>query len=455
MNSAKETYCKIHGLTSARGQTLNGRAASFDPQKKAHAGRVAVSIDGVPSDLSLKPDNLLNVGPDWEDITITVGRQDLRSEHGNAVAVDNKRGVRLVVRSINAKEEGTVLRTGGILSVLKECIQKLPNSKSKILIQLTDLNLALLFNSYADKGDAAPASILAGSQQHLAEKIGKKIVQLCRKRTIMFKFTSLRIHRGDFPPNDLVKSIKASHFHIYPCPHKNYLDAMEARFTLPNRSTLATFLDFGKAEAVQYAQNSISMGNFDQLMPTTLADCDPTMFFSFVLHSKAVVKELKRFSCSDELVKEWATVCAAYIKSVIAIKEICPSQSEAARILPNPDGNWNLLNDQIHYNIAYRNAKLILALGMQWTLENATAPPRIELFDHYIGTDIDQKLTELRQALNSQDPSDIELVLQDIMNWRETKTCDFCGVQNKKMYDCTGCYSAGYCSSEIPFTLWT
>lgn len=408
----------------------------------------------MPSDLSLKPDNLLNVGPDWEDITITVGRKDLRSTHGNAVAVDNKRGARLVVKCINAEENGTALRTQGILLVLKEFLNhQLPNA-SKLLIQCTDLNLALLFNSYADKGDASPASTLAGSQRDLAEKIGKKIVQLCRKRTILFKFTSFRIHRGDFPPDDLVKSIKASHFHIYPCPHKEYLDAVEARFILPNRSTLATVLDFGKSEAVQYAQNSISMGNFDRLMPTALADCDPSMFFSFVLHSKSVVKELKLRSCSDELVKEWETVCAAYIKSVIAIKEICPSQSEAARILPNPDGNWNLLNDQIHYNIAYRNAKLILALGMQWTLESATAPPRIELFDHYIGTDIDQKLTELRQALNSRDQNDIDLFLQDIFSWSETKTCDFCGVQNKKMYDCTGCYSAGYCSSKFR-AVWT
>lgn len=187
MGASKETYCKINGLTSQRGLALNGRAASFDPSKKAHAGRVAVSIDGVPSDLSLKPDNLLNVGPDWEDITITVGRKDLRSTHGNAVAVDNKRGARLVVKCINAEENGTALRTQGILLVLKEFLNhQLPNA-SKLLIQCTDLNLALLFNSYADKGDASPASTLAGSQRDLAEKIGKKIVQLCRKRTILFK----------------------------------------------------------------------------------------------------------------------------------------------------------------------------------------------------------------------------------------------------------------------------
>jgi len=195
--------------------------------------------------------------------------------------------------------------------------------------------------------------------------------------------------------------------------------------------------------------------DMERLKPEVLADIDPQMFWSSVLHSKSVVKVLRGLpECPDEIVREWSNIYACYLKSVITFKEHCFSVSESVRILPDSRGKWNLINDDIHYNVAFRNAKLaiVLSLTAWWTTKDEF--PCIEIKENYIGTEIDQKVESFMKALRSKDKLDVELAIQDITTWKETKTCDYCGAHQKKMFDCQRCLCAGYCNSVCQGKAW-
>ena len=87
--------------------------------------------------------------------------------------------------------------------------------------------------------------------------------------------------------------------------------------------------------------------DLERLKPEVLADIDPQMFWSSVLHSKALHKQLKKLpNCPDDLIQEWSSIYGCYLKSVVAFKEACFSPSEAVRMLPDSNGKWNLINDK-------------------------------------------------------------------------------------------------------------
>jgi len=67
----------------------------------------------------------------------------------------------------------------------------------------------------------------------------------------MYKYKPFRINRSDrngkgILAKDVLASVLASKFHIYPCPCETFLDALEVRFSLPGRSTHEFFLDYGQ-----------------------------------------------------------------------------------------------------------------------------------------------------------------------------------------------------------------
>ena len=508
--------CIIQNLSSPKGQQLNGRAASFDlsvqPRPCLPDDRLLVTIDGIKGpQLGIKLENLRMLEDGcYEDLAVAVGRKDLRSTTFMATVVDQKRGKRINAQNLTSTEyksestrggEGTggggenALRSRGTLIALVDYFrnQRLPSGD--IVFHLTDLNLALLLNSYAyaaakDMTNVDIAKTLdSNSVQHtLAKQVGEYIIQNCgrnnknRNRLILFKYSPFRIHRCDRPAKEIMDTVLNSNFHIYPCPCETYMDALEVRFLLPGRSTHDFFLDFGEDETIQYARNILSMGqeentntDVERLMPEVLVDVDPQMFWSSVLHSKALVKVLKKLPQSSNitdtstLLKEWSNIYGCYLKSIITFKKVCFSPSEAVRMLPDPSGKWNLINDEIHYNIAFRNAKLAILLGTtEWEVaerkknngsdKDAPKPrrrcQRIELRENYKGSEIDKIVFEFTKAASSSDFQDMEIAMHNMMLWNNTKTCDYCGKERNKMFDCASCKGAGYCNVKCQKAAW-
>ena len=95
MSESPRTLCRIQGLTSPRGQKLNGLAASFDPTAAPSNGRLAVRIDGEPALLSIKSVNLHELKP-VQDLAVLVKRNDLRSDEFMAAVIDQTRGQRII-----------------------------------------------------------------------------------------------------------------------------------------------------------------------------------------------------------------------------------------------------------------------------------------------------------------------------------------------------------------------
>lgn len=184
------------------------------------------------------------------------------------------------------------------------------------------------------------------------------------------------------------------------------------------------------------------------------------MFWSSVLHSKLLVKELSNLQAPATLVKEWSNVYSCYLKTIMEFKETVPSASEAVRLLPNPGTNqWNLINDKIHRTVAERNAKVAILLTVRWGLmhlEKNAAPSVIEVMDNYIGSELDYEVAKLTKAMSSSDPLDLQLAINQLINWGESRTCDNCGKKHKPkdLKDCSRCKGASYCGPECQRAAW-
>lgn len=262
-----------------------------------------------------------------------------------------------------------------------------------------------------------------------------------------------------------MQTVLDSTFHIYPCPCETYLDSLEVRYILPGKSTHEFFLDYGAHETIQYARNVNALNELqERLSPAVLADVDPQMFWSSVLHSKLLVKELNNLQAPATLVQEWSNVYGCYLKTIVDLKATVYSASEAVRLLPNPVTNqWNLINANIHLTVAERNAKLAILLTLRWgfkDLKNNNAPRGtnnvIEVMDNYIGSELDMEVAKLTQSMNSSDPQDLEIALAHMLLWGESRTCDHCGKKHKPkdLKDCSQCKGASYCGPECQRAAW-
>jgi hypothetical protein len=470
---ANTVLCRIQGLTSAKGQALNGLAASYDGTARPQSdGRLTLAIDGVPSQLSLKTQNLRIVSEQTMRLAVAVGRQDLRSQEFMATTVDEIQGARVSARLIPASPTGAdkAQRSNGTLIALKDFFQENPSKKfrGECVIRVTDLNIARVLNKYAYEGRVdMDNNCLEASQQALAKEVGKQLIkrQTQGNATVLVKFRPFRIGREDRPPSGRLQAVLDSKFHIYPCPCDTFLDSLEVRYVLPGASTHEFFLDYGAHETVQYARNVHALNELDKrLSPAVLADVDPQMFWSSVLHSKLLVKELNNLQAPSSLVQEWLNVYSCYLKTIADFRETV-SASEAVRLLPNPGTNqWNLINDEIHRMVAGRNAKVAILLNVKWTIMNhesngaprATKNTTIQVMDNYIGSELDMEVAKFTQAMRSNDPQDLEIAIAEMVSWGNSRTCDHCGKEHKPkdLKDCSRCKGASYCGPECQRAAW-
>ena len=90
-----------------------------------------------------------------------------------------------------------------------------------------------------------------------------------------------------------VEAVRAGTFVIYPCPHADNADGLEARYIDTAHAKCWAphdrYLDYGRAEALGYARFAAALGAEARLAPLTLASADPPAFWAAVLRIEAFV----------------------------------------------------------------------------------------------------------------------------------------------------------------------
>lgn len=134
--------CRITGLSSTKGQRLNGTAA-VAPAAALHARsdkRFDVAIEGQPKPLSLKRSSFEFFPSNIFDGGIGVGRSTIRDVECISTAADNLRGS---IVSPRQKIRGEGCRClGNLLAVLSHLKMFNARNEKGICIMCTDLNIS-------------------------------------------------------------------------------------------------------------------------------------------------------------------------------------------------------------------------------------------------------------------------------------------------------------------------
>jgi len=189
------------------------------------------------------------------------------------------------------------------------------DDKKPLIWKVTDLNVALALNAISC---GVLEFQLDSNFSSIIQRIQKGISFLTKKRTLFFRFEPPRIYMDGCivqPPKKSFQkhsqrwkarysALKTGSYKIYPCPHENHLDAMEVRYMDSNSNNRIIlyqelYLDYGEKELVYYVKNVIAMKQIHRLMPKTLAQVDPQVFWSALLHANAFISILKDFSNRD------------------------------------------------------------------------------------------------------------------------------------------------------------
>ena len=182
-----------------------------------------------------------------------------------------------------------------------------------LIFKVTDLNVARALSKISSTNKNDVNISLDPSLNTLLSRITKMIQVLLKKRIIFFKFEPHRIpmdgyglgslksdnYNHNYNPNywkARYAALKSGAFKIYPCPHKTYLDAMEVRYIYIDSTSKTTtsnnaicikqeiFLDYGRNEIKLYVRNAAHLNELHRLLPKTLAQVDPQIFWSVLLH---------------------------------------------------------------------------------------------------------------------------------------------------------------------------
>lgn len=232
------THFIVHGLTSAAGQALNGRAGRF-PDGQIHGGleldpdsdaRLPCSLDGVMENKSLRRTNLQLLPPQHTaQYGVGVGRNSLRDTSFNAITIsylDRSQTTTVV--------SGGCARSVGNLTAIKALLRTDPEPGRPLNIMATDLNVSIaLSRAAAGKQVALPpplATLLGDVSGLIARRAAAHpaplVISFDPHRTLPDHRDGLNTVRGAAR----VAAVKDGSYHIYPCPHESNLDGLEVSY---------------------------------------------------------------------------------------------------------------------------------------------------------------------------------------------------------------------------------
>jgi len=349
--------CRIVGLTSPQGMMRNGSAAKLSLATAQTVGdegtdtRRPVCIDGFPGPMAVKMNNI-DIFPDANfrgarHVSVGVGRGTLLDTTFNAVLAENGKVL-----------EGTIIsggsaRSRGNIAAVEKFVARHGQQTGPILLTVTDLNVARALNRIAMGGEAKLAPPLDKQFRRIAASFPRN-GELNEKK-VMVKFDSHRLSadkfetkRGKLGPQRYA-SVKAGTYHIYPCPYKDYLDALEVRYAdASNLKNIVVrqdiYLDYGVEEVLAYPKHAAALGECDRLSPSILAEVDPQMFWAAVLWLKQFIKALVDLDMPTKLVDEWKDLEQGKEKSRTHFAGYLTEQEQS--LSKGADENWGITSSK-------------------------------------------------------------------------------------------------------------
>jgi hypothetical protein len=480
--------CTIVGLSSARGQKLNGSVGIVKlTGNEALTERVAVIIDGQNDPLSIKLENL-ELFDDRQTCQVGAGRPHFRHKEIQGVVLNEK--TRVITRDVFfGQDAGRAMANLKIIGMYlkQEVAAKVSRgAKLQLLFAPTDLNVARALNRAANGEEqihlAEPLDTELSSVSKLIRKLKKEA-----KTTCEFHFCSVRISPDDFDTKhgmDRLEAVKAGAYKIYPCALEKYFDALEVRYGAGKSETVMIrqeiYLDYGSEEAINYVKHAVALGETMSLLPECLAKRDPQAFWSAVLHLDDFFRTLKTIKAANSIIESWETLVQGSKKSQeYWLKGLSRGLS------PKVQGDdWGIDNDAKHkkLSIEYAMSALTTVLSAVQPQSpsasvNASTSVNVDLLEDYKGTELGryflafgaarQKEKDYSAKGKSLDPQKRDKVWNkafaengfgsDAMDTASDPlaSCGECRNNKRKLLkECGRCGGVVYCSKECQEKHW-
>jgi hypothetical protein len=184
-----------------------------------------------------------------------------------------------------------------------------------------------------------------------------------------------------------VNAVRDGAYHIYPCPHQNNLDALEVRYThyaaaeSQIRSPQEIFLDYGRDEALMYAQFALCLGHKVRLEPHVLASVDPQAFWAAVLRIEPFIDALIQHGAAKEVVSNWRALLPGCKRAATIWADQGPSHRH---VFVKEDG-WDVSTKDKHAEVGKAGALFALTVVTRaaHAHEDKKAQMNMEMQDFY------------------------------------------------------------------------
>eukprot|EP00980_Cylindrotheca_fusiformis_P026633 scaffold16700_cov119-Cylindrotheca_fusiformis.AAC.3 len=402
-DSTFTTLCRIHGLTSVKGQEKNGSAGRIkvtDSFSSLGNGRHHVLVDGFSGPLAIKRDNikLYNTKAVGRSIFVGVDRETIRETTFKATLNENSE-----VADASAVTGGAA-RSRGNLKALDNFVNNFYNPQNEthpIVVKSTDLNISRAMNRAA-LGDESVQ--LGEPLKEMFQGIKDKLAEPGQQNhNILFKFDPHVIHDDRFVPKEeslgpqRCQAVKAGTFQIYPCSLKGALDTLEIRYADPARETIIIhhelFLDYGVEESMAYPRHAAALGETDRLFPSVLAEVDPQAFWGAVLWLSHFTVVLQELNLPEGLVQEWKDLEEGKQKSRMIFEKYMKSYGYSVSTLKGPEENWGITNNNdLHIRVAtdYSIAAFESVMSSTEKIASRLSTFQINTLNMFKGTDYDK-----------------------------------------------------------------
>jgi hypothetical protein len=474
--------CSIVGLSSGRGQKLNGYIGVVElTGSEVKTERVAVIIDGQKDPLSIKLENLelldLNDGK-WQICKVGARRPHFRHKEIQGM-VHNKKTSASTGHTFSGQDAGRATVNLKIIGMFlkQEVAAKVPRGARKQLFFMpTDLNVARALNRVANSEEqthlAEPLDTEFSSVSKLIRKLKKE-----GKATCEFLCYSVKISPDDFGRKrgmDRLEAVKAGAYKIYPCANEKYFDALEVRYGAGAGESERVirqeiYLDYGLEESIDYIKHAVALGEITRLLPECLAKRDPQAFWSAVLHLDDFLRTLKIIKAADFIIDSWETLVQGSKKS----REYW-NKSFFRGLSPKVQGDdWGIDSDAKHKKLSMEYTMCALnAVMSAMQSQTSSTPFSVDILDDCRAKDLGRYIDAYSTAWQLEQKYNLDPQCRDQV-WNKAfaengfgndamgnytdplAACGECGNNKLKLLkECSRCGGAVYCSKECQHKHW-
>lgn len=447
---------RVDGLSGAKGRQLNGLAGVCE--RFENLQHISVWLDGHGEPLIVPRANLVPLGPchvDYHQERIVVLTAEVKSQHiweerwlATLTTEDSRM---LAVKFLDSASDCPCFQ--GSLSVLLDGLKyKERGLLPVVLVQLTDLNLAMALNRVAVSDPTLEQLPWGPDWQRLVQFITKHTRQ--DKRLFLFKYFSHRLHPDRFTSErrgaDRLQSVQKGVFHLYPSNAPKCGNYLEVRYSCSSGNRSEAWFDYGHTESTRYIEQAVALDEWHRLSPGVLAQVDPKAFWSAILHYSDVFKTLQEQGADQSLLDEWKELDVGIKIWHKGIREL--EGNMELELLPGENGRWSLDNDQQHEYISLRNAHAALLHTWHQGLVDGILPRSavIEISQDYDGTQLELDVAALNAAHAGGDNEELPRLLKLIALGLPTDSGDVCAKcgTTTPLSRCCRCRCVTYCSRE-------